>query len=260
MRNQQSSSTAQSVAINAVLLLYESAFGKLVPSDTVPPTRWFLQGVPGLTANSSTLSNCASMCPCMQRIEQWKLPGITIHNLLRKLWFEDKVRDALDSGCSQIVVIGPGFDTLAYRLHQEFPAVRWWEIDHPATQQIKRIVLERHGGIKANLKLLPVDFTQQTLADVLTSTAHYNRHAVSLFVVEGLFMYLTEAKVREFLQTIHKYSGSGSGLIGTVLAEQKDGQKDSQLAIPEAKRTSKLACQHGTLAYRRAFSMASIFR
>src|SRR4051794_17738665 len=51
----------------------------------------------------------------------------------RTCFFDDAVRDAIRDGARQVVIVGAGFDTRAYRLQQ--PGVQFFEVDHPATQR-----------------------------------------------------------------------------------------------------------------------------
>lgn len=68
------------------------------------------------------------------------VPGIVAHYLVRKRRIEAAVRKALAAGASRVVVLGAGFDTLAWRLHEEFPGVEFLEIDHPATQAFRDLI------------------------------------------------------------------------------------------------------------------------
>src|SRR4051794_31802357 len=80
--------------------------------------------------------------PALARaIERATVPGLCLHFMLRKRWIEHAVRSALARGARRVVVIGAGYDTLALRLAREFPALRFTEVDHPATQAVKRAAL-----------------------------------------------------------------------------------------------------------------------
>src|SRR5688572_14758828 len=63
----------------------------------------------------------------LQRLQAWVLPGIQLHYLLRKRVLETQVDAALRLGAAQVVIVAGGFDTLAYRLHSQHPAVRFFE-------------------------------------------------------------------------------------------------------------------------------------
>ncbi|MCG8349161.1 MAG: SAM-dependent methyltransferase [Chloroflexales bacterium] len=232
MRNRPSR-TAQSVAMNVLLLSYDPVFGRLVPPDVAAPTRWCLEAAVGRFV---VLFDIPLFRIYARYIERTTIPGIAVHNVTRKRWIEDKAREAITLGCSQVVVLGAGYDTLAYRLHRQFSQVHWWEIDHPATQRCKRVALDRHGGVQRNLQLLPVDFTRQTLATVLQSTAGYDREAVSLFIAEGVLMYLTATEASDLLQAVHDHSGPHSRIVGTALAPAPDGRLAIQGASERVNR------------------------
>src|ERR1035437_885841 len=51
----------------------------------------------------------------------------------RSRFAEDRGRAAVRFGLSQVVVLGPGLDSFAYRLTSD-PSVTVFEVDHPATQ------------------------------------------------------------------------------------------------------------------------------
>jgi methyltransferase (TIGR00027 family) len=204
-----------------LLLSYDRVLGRLVPREAVAPTRWCLQAAMGAM---TLLFDFPLFRAYVQYNERRMFPGISVHNATRKRWIEDQARQALAAGCTQVVVLGAGYDTLAYRLHRQLPQVRWWEIDHPATQGRKRTALARHGGVQGNLTLLPVDFTRQTLAATLQKTPGYDRNALTLFIVEGVLMYLSEQDVVQLLRTVQAFSGPQSRLVGTALAPAPDGR------------------------------------
>jgi methyltransferase (TIGR00027 family) len=112
-----------------------------------------------------------------------------LHYIVRKRYLEDVARECLAEGIRQVVVLGAGFDTLAWRLHHEYSEVCFIELDHPATQQAKKQILQKHGYIPQNLRLLPLDLAQTSLQDSLLACPHYNPALPSLFIAEGLLMY-----------------------------------------------------------------------
>jgi O-methyltransferase involved in polyketide biosynthesis len=83
--------------------------------------------------------------------EQLVLPGIIAHYLSRKRWLEARVSAAFFAGFEQVVVLGAGFDTLACRLHSAHPTVRFFELDHPATQQPKAAALKVASALAAGV-------------------------------------------------------------------------------------------------------------
>ena len=45
---------------------------------------------------------------------------------------------SIDEGAKQVVILGAGFDTLAWRLSEKFESIRFIEVDHPATSKEKK--------------------------------------------------------------------------------------------------------------------------
>jgi methyltransferase (TIGR00027 family) len=107
---------------------------------------------------------------------------------------EDALTIAIRNGARQLVVLGAGLDTLAYRA----PAaggLRVFEIDHPATQAWKRqCLLKASIAVPDALSFVPVDFERETLADALAS-AGFDPRQRSFFSWLGVVPYLTEAAV-----------------------------------------------------------------
>ena len=90
---------------------------------------------------------------------------------------------------TQYVLLGAGLDTFAYR--NPHPNLRVFEVDHPATQQWKRDLLEKNAiPIPPTLTFTPVDFETQILPNQL-SAAGFNPAAPTLFAWLGVVPYLT---------------------------------------------------------------------
>jgi methyltransferase (TIGR00027 family) len=56
--------------------------------------------------------------------------------VFRSRFAEDSLRDAVAAGVRQLVVLGAGFDTFAYRQPPWARALRIFDIDHPASQDL----------------------------------------------------------------------------------------------------------------------------
>ena len=78
-------------------------------------------------------------------------------------------RGVEERGVGQLVVLGAGLDTFAYRNPFE-GRLKVFEVDHPATQAWKRRRLEEAGiAIPASLTFAPVDFEREDLAERLAA-------------------------------------------------------------------------------------------
>ena len=72
-------------------------------------------------------------------------PGPRPSAVARTRMIDDEVAAAMgERGHGQCVLLGAGFDTRAHRL-QALTGCRVFEVDHPATQAVKRAVVERLG-------------------------------------------------------------------------------------------------------------------
>lgn len=122
--------------------------------------------------------------------------GAVISDRARRLFFaararfaEDAVAAATASGTRQVVILGAGLDTFAYR--NPYPDLHVFEVDHPATQAWKRERLATVGiDQPETLTLVPVDFETQDLAAELESTP-FTRTQPAIFVWLGVVFYLT---------------------------------------------------------------------
>ncbi len=150
--------------------------------------------------------------------EKMLLPGITLHYILRKRFIEEATRESIANGKTQVISLGAGFDTLAYRLHQEFPDVNFIEIDHPATNAMKSQALFGDGQIPENLNLLAVDFSKQNLLDALSEFSAFDSSRPTHFICEGVLMYLLVKDVTILLESLKKLTGSGTRFVFTALS------------------------------------------
>ena len=118
--------------------------------------------------------------------------------LARSRYAEDLLAQAVQRGVAQYVLLGAGLDTFAHR--NPYPSLRVFEVDHPATQQWKRNLLQTTGiTAPAHLTYVPVDFEQQSLPDQLHA-ADFDSEAPTFFAWLGVVPYLT---LNAFRETLH---------------------------------------------------------
>jgi methyltransferase (TIGR00027 family) len=120
---------------------------------------------------------------------------------------------AVRNGAGQVVIMGAGFDSRAYRFAEMLSDTRVFEVDKPAMQRRKRRrVLEAFGEAPANVTYVPVDFRFQKLGDALVE-AGYNPDRKTFFIWEGCVVYLPEDAVRGTLRWIAGHAAPGSAVI-----------------------------------------------
>jgi methyltransferase (TIGR00027 family) len=137
-------------------------------------------------------------------------PGIYEYVLARTKAMDAAFLEALDSEAAQIVLLGAGFDTRALRFASRNRGTKVIELDAAATQAPKREILKRnHIRTPADLVFASIDFDKQDLSEVLYR-AGYRAGEKSLFLWEGVTMYLSSSAVDGTLEFIRGKSSPGS--------------------------------------------------
>ena len=125
-----------------------------------------------------------------------------------------------------MVILAAGFDSLACRSAKKFPRVNFIEVDHPATQESKKQILEEIGLPIPNVTFLAVDFFREALKDRLLSVKQFNPQTNTLFIAEGITMYLDENQINDLFNFVSRFSSSRNRFIFTFMERQKDGTID----------------------------------
>ena len=113
---------------------------------------------------------------------------------VRARFAEDALAAAVARGLRQVVVLGAGLDTYAYRAAPG-DGLRVFEVDHPATQAWKRgLLADAAIEVPGFLCFVPVDFERERLADALAG-AGFDRARPAFFTWLGVVPYLTEPAV-----------------------------------------------------------------
>ncbi len=139
-------------------------------------------------------------------------PGVYEFMLARTAFFDELVEQALRANLPQIVILGAGYDSRAYRFKDLFQDTHLFELDAAPTQGRKREILRQAGiPLPENLVFVPVNFVTADLGLVLAQ-AGFDQTQQTLFVWEGVTYYLSVETVDLMLRTIHSISPVGSSL------------------------------------------------
>jgi methyltransferase (TIGR00027 family) len=141
-------------------------------------------------------------------------PG-RMHEYLRgrTAFFDRAVADSIGTGVRQVVIGGAGYDGRALRYAK--PGVRWFEVDHPATQADKRARLARLAIDTRHIRFIPADFTADPIAEPLTA-AGLDPARPTLFLLEGVAVYLDPDVVARVLSEFRAAASGGSSLAISV--------------------------------------------
>ena len=155
-----------------------------------------------------------------------------IHDYLavRTSFFDRVVVAAIGRGVRQIVVGAAGYDGRALRYAK--PGVRWFEVDHPATQRDKRDRLARLGITAPQVRFVEADFTRDPAAERLLA-AGLDPGAPGLFLLEGVAVYLEPAVLETVLDQFRQVAAVGSGL-AISLSLSRDHDEDARTRFQAA--------------------------
>jgi methyltransferase (TIGR00027 family) len=132
----------------------------------------------------------------------------------RTRYIDDVLASAIREGICQIVILGAGFDSRAYRV-PGIEAARVFEVDYPATQVWKRHCLALLlNDVPAHVTFVPLDFNTEDLSGAL-SGAGYHSERPTLFIWEGVTEYLEASAVDAVFRYISRNSGPGSKVVFT---------------------------------------------
>jgi len=140
---------------------------------------------------------------------------------LRSATIDAAVRDAVAHDIRQIVILGAGLDARAWRM-SELAGSRVFEVDHPATQKLKRRHVANFPQPIADVVYVPVDFEHDCLQNALEQA----RHDASLgtcWIWEGVVMYLTRDAMLATLRQLSSRTAKGSVLIINYHTELRRG-------------------------------------
>lgn len=133
--------------------------------------------------------------------------------IARSRLVESELSMAVRQGIRQYVVLGAGLDTFAYRNPYSSDGLRVFEVDHPATQEWKKMSLFKENiPIPATLRFVPVDFETQSL-EVQLKDAGFKIGEQAFFSWLGVTMYLTREAFMATLKAIFSLAPSGGLLL-----------------------------------------------
>jgi len=173
-----------------------------------PYARWFLG--PLASATLATWEASGRLGDLAERLS----PGVTTFVLVRHRYIDDRLAAALaGSRIRQIVILGAGYDTRAYRFAMALGGRPVFEVDFPATSGRKARILARHARElpPSDVRRVEIDFQTQSLEERLLASG-FEKGSASFFIWEGVSMYLTRDAVKATLRAITTLGGAGSEL------------------------------------------------
>ena len=139
--------------------------------------------------------------------------GIYEYVIARTKYIDEAFRKALGDRFDQIVLFGAGFDTRGLRFRAQLGSARVFELDVPFTQKAK---IDRYRQqnlvVPGNLRFIAIDFDKESPAEKLKQFGFHDRER-SLFILEGVLMYLQPASVEATFRALHALAVAGSRVV-----------------------------------------------
>jgi methyltransferase (TIGR00027 family) len=166
-----------------------------------------------------------------------KGPGVIGFLVARCRYVDDCLQAALADGIRQVVILGAGSDSRAYRI-EALAAARVIEVDQPATQAVKiDKVRELFGRLPDHVTYVPIDFNAEDLRKL--SAAGYDSNQRTLFIWEGVVHYLSAQAVDQTLAFVAGQSAPGSRIVFDYLYLSALQAREKRGEIERMERTRR---------------------
>jgi methyltransferase (TIGR00027 family) len=152
-------------------------------------------------------------------------PWLQLSIAARTRFVDQEVVAAIAAGLRQVVICGAGYDDRALRFRTA--GVRFFELDHPATQDDKARLLRQAGAGNCDITLAEIDFRRDDVDAVLDLAGH-DAEQPTLFVCEGLLVYLDRGTCHRLLTGLAARSAAGSTLAVSI-ATHADGLDSAEV-------------------------------
>ena len=168
--------------------------------------------------------------------EQWERSRLRLFIAVRHRFAEDALAAAYERGTRQVVVLGAGFDTFAYR--SPHPGLRVWEVDFPASGEWKRARLADAGiDVPGSVTYVGVDFESETFLDRL-GEAGLDAEGPAFFLWLGVVPYLSREATEATLRSIASIPGGEvvfdlPAPAGQVPAKAREDRADLEARVAE---------------------------
>lgn len=199
------SSTAQWTTLGRALELNRPAAQRIVTDEYAP---LFLTGASRVVLTQLTLAG-----PAVRAVERAPFAGLSAFGLCRHRFIDEHLRTALELGAEQVLVLGAGYDTRAYRFADEIAGRPVYEVDLPPLSRRKAAIVAAHPErfAHASIHRVEIDFRTESLAERLDASGFATGRRT--FVAwEGVTPYLDRSAVAATLDTLAQVTGPGSRL------------------------------------------------
>ncbi|WP_416829323.1 class I SAM-dependent methyltransferase [Ectobacillus polymachus] len=156
----------------------------------------------------------ASICQNEEDALDWVMNTQCVpQTVSRARYAEDCLEQAIKFGVEQYVILGAGFDTFAFRRKDLLRNIHMFELDHPATQSLKKERMRQQGwDLPDKLHFIPIDFINEDLTTVLKHTP-FDSNKRTFFNWLGVTYYLTKETFYQTFRSISKIAPARSMVV-----------------------------------------------
>lgn len=146
-------------------------------------------------------------------VRRFSPKGIYEYVIVRTKFIDSIFKNAILNEFEQILVFGAGFDTRGIRFLKAKSNTKIFEMDVPITQNAKIDKLNKIGiKIDPNIIFIPIDFNKESPENKLNKFG-FQKNKRSLFILEGLLMYLDPKSVDLTFKMIDEFAGTNSEVV-----------------------------------------------
>lgn len=127
----------------------------------------------------------------------------------RTRYADDYLREHYGHGCRQLVLLGAGMDSRAYRM-AGLDELRVFEVDQPTIFDVKEPLVERDKPKVAARTTVATDFTTRGQWSRDLVAAGFDEATPTVWILEGLLMYLSLEDTKELMREIGRISAPKS--------------------------------------------------
>lgn len=174
-----------------------------------------------------------------QAMQNFEVANLVRAMIVRTRFIGEALQRAVAQGAAQVLILGAGLDSHAYRYQDLLSQTKIFEVDRPATLAFKeQRVSEVLGSSPQNLSYAPIDFERQDLADALAQRG-YDPSQKTFVIMEGVTMYLHEEAIQSTFQFVASHASGTRIVFDMATQAMVEHIKQIDIAqMPEAARPS----------------------
>lgn len=140
-------------------------------------------------------------------------PGMYEYVIGRTKIIDSIFKNALEAKFDQILIFGAGFDSRGVRFSKLNKRTKIFELDAPVTQEAKLNQFKNRGiELDPNIIFISINFNKESIEEKLLNSG-FDKNRKSLFILEGLTMYLDSEAIDNTFKIIDQFAGDGSEVV-----------------------------------------------